>query len=545
MSEKQDKLYDAQLTPASSGVNSLSGAFPEQETDSQSAPQQTVHLTIGLPVHNEEKNISAFLRKLDENVRRLPAYVNIETIACVNGCKDRSKEILMRRLSQPIAERLNLSVVESDTGKLNAQLKILDVRQQKDAIIAYMDTDTYPDVDVLPKLFDRLHNDDNAFVTFARVEPYFPEGESLSEFQKDLRAEYASRAFREPKPYIHGRAFMMRDAGLLFAIHDDVPNRVNCLEPELVDRFKLKKGAFTDDIYLSRIIALEYGQKSIVEVADAKTYFHPPKTPDDLFKAIRRTATELHRLGLIHPQFGDLNWKRDGDRLNQERLPDMMHEEDNLRLRRNVQMQVDFWVECQEALTQNIYPDKVSKKAPEWEVLETTKDSFGLPMRVVSLDKKVDMDLITSVHVIAYTPAGDIVMIEQNDARGWDVPGGHIEPKLDNHAIDTIKRESYEEAAVLFDEHSIQPCCFIEVDPLGQVVPTYMAYYIAEVDAIDEQVYPNGEVLDRDIVSQDDFLEKFGGDRKQMTEILQYAGKARDQFLQHRPQSNTYDEPVV
>ena len=67
-------------------------------------------------------------------------------------------------------------------------------------------------------------------------------------------------------------------------------------------RLKLGKGHQVDDIYLSRVIAYEYGLDSIKEIQNAVVYFVPPRTLYDFYQGQKRLMLEILRLNLLFPE---------------------------------------------------------------------------------------------------------------------------------------------------------------------------------------------------------------------------------------------------
>ena len=478
--------------------------------------KQRVKLTIGLPIYNEEESLRDFLHALKKNIRRLPSYVDVETIACLNGCTDRSENILESVVSDALGKEINLRVVHSEPGKLNAQLKVLSTRIDKLGPVCFMDTDTKPNPDVILKLFRKLEEDENCQVSFARVEPHY-EGRRLDEFENCLRVEYESRDRSEPKKYIHGRAFLLRDAELLASINSDIEHRLQGVDPKLIDRLGLRNGLLADDIYLTRNVVMHHGVGSIVEVQDARTFFHPPANANELFCAIRRASTEIYRMQLLYPEFADIEKMLGRKELSTQVAPRMDTPEDDRKLTYINTLQQQYWTECWDALKNKMGGGLITL---EWGTLMETKKSFSPKMEILDRDIEVPLDKISSVHVVPYTAEGTIIAVRQNDARDWDVPGGHLDHGTDKSEIESLMRETEEEAGVVLNSSSLQRICYIKVDNPEPIGERYIAFYTGVVDSILPIDLPNDDILERASVPLDEFLKMYGGDLIQMSEII-------------------------
>lgn len=106
----------------------------------------------------------------------------------------------------------------------------------------------------------------------------------------------------------------------------------------------------------------------------------------------------------------------------------------------------------------------------------------------------------------------DKILIIKNE-RGWDIPGGHVEngEKLE-HAL---KREVLEEASAKFKQ--AKPYLYLSDE--GRTV---MLFYF--VDDFDLKTFvPCEDSFDRDILSIEDFIEKYYGDKKLVRRMIEIA----------------------
>ncbi|MCP5095235.1 MAG: NUDIX domain-containing protein [Chloroflexi bacterium] len=106
-------------------------------------------------------------------------------------------------------------------------------------------------------------------------------------------------------------------------------------------------------------------------------------------------------------------------------------------------------------------------------------------------------------------------LMTQLNARGWDIPGGHIEPGESPEAA--VRREVYEETAVYIkDLHLFAYDKFVihAPEPKGYKYPfpiSYQAFYLGNVAASDTFT-PNGEANARKLFSSDEvFNTQWGG----------------------------------
>lgn len=352
-------------------------------------------LTIGIPVHNEEKSLPDSYASLVEAINHLPKFVQVEVIYCLNGCTDQS-ENLLRNMTSASARMDNFQIIESAPGKMNAQMAILGSRKFKDAPLCFADADILMGRSTLAALHNRLVKDPDCVVSYAHVEPHYDDkyDAQQSSFPDLLFSHYNYRKHQGPRNYFHGRTFMMRDASLLDEMGQDLAERVERvrqIDPWYVDHLGLEKGPLIDDIYLSRVIVAEHGLKGIAEVPEARILFHPPTTVEDYFRVLERTRAEIKRLDLLYPEHAEIQQKCFRREFEDACL--YMPEGERLKLRLLREIEAGFLKRVDDAL---LSPKERKNQLAHahWVRAGTTKHAFGLVTDTAFLggekDKKAD-----------------------------------------------------------------------------------------------------------------------------------------------------------
>lgn len=121
---------------------------------------------------------------------------------------------------------------------------------------------------------------------------------------------------------------------------------------------------------------------------------------------------------------------------------------------------------------------------------------------------------ITAVFAVAIN--GDRVLAVRNE-RGWDIPGGHVEPN--ETAAVAFHRELYEEAAA-----KVQSAI-----PVGTIARPHATQYMLVFAARGVTLgsfAPTGDALDRAMLPDDELLNRYYGDRKLLKQVLD-AARAR------------------
>ena len=143
-----------------------------------------------------------------------------------------------------------------------------------------------------------------------------------------------------------------------------------------------------------------------------------------------------------------------------------------------------------------------------------------------SIDSVPDHSLVTSASIIPFMESS--LMVATVLQRGLDIPGGHVEAS-DNGIVQTIKRETYEEACLsLADPLYLIGIIASDYDPKKT---TYMLITTGRVDALDDFVAIH-ESVGREILSPDDFLARYeAGPRDMMQELLKRAYTLSSEFF--------------
>lgn len=336
-------------------------------------------LTIGIPVHNEEQSLPESYASLVEAINYLPKYVQVEVIYCLNGCTDQSEHIL-RHMTSASTRMDNFQIIESEPGKMNAQMAIVRNRQFKDAPVCFADADILMGRATLAALHNKLTTDSRCMVSYAHVEPHYDNKHNgnSSSFPDLLFSHYNYRKHQPPRNYFHGRTFMMRDAHPLEEMGIDLAERVERvrqIDPWYVNHLGLEKGPLIDDIYLSRVIVAEHGLDAIAEVPDARILFHPPTTVEDYFRVLERTRAEIKRLDLLYPEHAQIQQKHFRREFEDASL--YMPEGERLKLRLLRELETAFLKRVDDAL---LSPRERTNQLAHahWVRAGTTKQAFGL-----------------------------------------------------------------------------------------------------------------------------------------------------------------------
>ncbi len=335
-------------------------------------------LTIGIPVHNEERSLQDSYQSLVEAINYLPKYVQVEVIYCLNGCTDQSESIL-RNMTGPSSRMGNFDIIESQPGKMNAQQAIVANRRFKDGPICFADADILMGRNTLAALHQKLTNDPDCMVSYAHVEPHYDNkaNGNQSSFPDLLFSHYNYRKHQAPRNYFHGRTFMLRDAHLFDEMGHDLAERVERVrkvDPWFVEHLGLEKGPLIDDIYLSRMIVAEHGLAAIAEVPEAKILFHPPTTVEDYFRVLERTRAEIKRLDLLYPEHAQIQQQHFRREFEDASL--YMPEGERLKLRLLRELETAFLKRVDDALLSPSERQNTLAHA-HWVRAGTTKQAFG------------------------------------------------------------------------------------------------------------------------------------------------------------------------
>jgi glycosyltransferase involved in cell wall biosynthesis len=329
------------------------------------------NLTIGIPVRNEAGTLEEFFDSLKASVDFLPEDLMVETIICINGCTDDSEEISQQLVHRFKNSHLNLTVLHSQKGKMEAQRAILASRRFQ-GMVAFFDADIILDHRCLLNLWNTMQENPDLQLAYARVKALNHGYETIVEWMESVH--YVFPHLLSPRRYFHGRGYLIRPTKLFF-LEPQEEERVRNLA-EKSSRFlwmQLKTGPLVDDIYLSRVLVHTYGFQCIREVQEAVVNFTAPRTLKDFYEGQRRLLTEIRRLDILFPEHVQLG-------KNFERKPDHTHirkMEYNIRIHhllyRSMEKCVRAWIRIS-----ILWSDCFRRNSSElWVSLESTKKFLG------------------------------------------------------------------------------------------------------------------------------------------------------------------------
>ena len=133
-----------------------------------------------------------------------------------------------------------------------------------------------------------------------------------------------------------------------------------------------------------------------------------------------------------------------------------------------------------------------------------------------------------SSHCVPFISNGEMVVVNVI-GRGIDIPGGHIDEN--ETAIEAIQRESWEEAKIKIKNPVLVDVWHLSSPDgkLGLRQKPYLLLYSAEVETM-EHFTPNNEVDHRYILTPDQFIAEYFGDKNQAKIIVDKALSQRGSF---------------
>lgn len=257
-----------------------------------------------IPARNEGRKILECLSSLNSQSIRLEP----ETIVCVNGCSDRTEDVVRKAALK--FRKLRIRIVKSEKGKSLAQNAIVKSVKDRRKPLVFVDADTVLDKDCVRILLKELKDNRKLIIVGAwalpsrplrmslwqsflysvlHVRAFFPEAEVSV---NDVSA-FKSFAFESPQPlvspefesrskiFIHGRAFALRNAGF-FALPEDRD--------------------FADDTFLPNFIHSKFGPGVIRTRFDALVYYQPYLSLKKHFFTYWRVFLDKRRLDSLFPE---------------------------------------------------------------------------------------------------------------------------------------------------------------------------------------------------------------------------------------------------
>ncbi len=123
-----------------------------------------------------------------------------------------------------------------------------------------------------------------------------------------------------------------------------------------------------------------------------------------------------------------------------------------------------------------------------------------------------DVKIVGAVFLIGFI--GDKIITARNE-RGWDIPGGHVEP-IDANLIEALKREVDEEAGAVID--NVKPFAVVRVKGENRV----MLFYVSNDCKLIEFI-PKEDAFERELMTVPEFIEKYHWKKEAMALLIKRA----------------------
>ncbi len=288
-------------------------------------------ISIAIPIYNEEKNLEKCIISLNNEIQKLD--ITVKTYLCLNGCEDDSENIAKK--TKDLFPNLNIVIIKSEKGKLNAQEKIISKINDNYPII-FMDSDIELKNNVIKIILDELNNNKELIAVGAfpiakkyqglniwkifldrvlNIRSRFPQAE-ISKFDvtnhHKLAVDNPQSINTNPnhesksKVFFHGRLFVLK-------------SKRYWNKPK-------KAGIVGDDSYLPDYIIYNYGINRIRIRYDSIVYFIPHTSIINHYKAYKRIYFDLKNLEKNYPEFKEIRKKSqltlDWDYINELRIID-------------------------------------------------------------------------------------------------------------------------------------------------------------------------------------------------------------------------------
>lgn len=120
---------------------------------------------------------------------------------------------------------------------------------------------------------------------------------------------------------------------------------------------------------------------------------------------------------------------------------------------------------------------------------------------------------VSAVFLIGFI--NDQIIAARNE-RGWDVPGGHVEPE-DANLLSALQREVSEETGVIINGPAI-PFATLQFEGNNKQMLFYTSHDCQLNDFI-----PSQDALERNLIPIDDFISCYNWDKKVMKILIDRA----------------------
>ncbi|WP_327010337.1 glycosyltransferase family 2 protein [Dactylosporangium sp. NBC_01737] len=253
-------------------------------------------LSIGVAARNEEATVAQTLRSIEVALSVLPAPVPAEIIVAVNGCTDRTREVVEDYAAVPRGG-VTIQVIESAPGLIEAQRAIVRLARSEEHLIL-VDADCVLDPGCLRELIRVMAEHPEAEAAWASMVPADHDGRPGFLRVVYNFADYHPDVIHRGR-HLCGRAFAVR--------HYDVAwrpvHRTPDVDPRTAAYLSLERGPMSDDSYLSRVIIDRHGPGAIRHAAAARVHFQPIPRLRDFSLAQHRKTYEARRLDLLFPEY--------------------------------------------------------------------------------------------------------------------------------------------------------------------------------------------------------------------------------------------------
>lgn len=267
---------------------------------------------ICLPVYNEGKNLDTCIKSISDSTDLIRNQVKV--IICLNACRDNSEEVA--KICQKKYPCLNITIMKSRRGKINAQEKMLSIIPFN-KIIFFIDSDTRIEQNSIKIIIEEFNKHKNLIAVGA-----FPMASDYNGFNIWKRLLNNTLNIRSKHPMCEISKKDVKKYHYLATIDSQKINTTQ--EHELNSKiffhgrmFALSskkywhkppknKGVIGDDSYLPDYIIKNYGKNKIRIRYDAIVYFEPFTSIKKHCRAYKRIYFDLKNLKNNFPEFEEI-----------------------------------------------------------------------------------------------------------------------------------------------------------------------------------------------------------------------------------------------